>query len=67
MSEHIHRVLFEPIPVIGRMINGTMTRLGFVKNEYTSVHVHARYLTRHFKGILGENYRHHDSGQYTIL
>jgi hypothetical protein len=65
LSEHIHRVLFEPIPVIGRMINGTMTRLGLVENEYTSVHVRARYPTRHLKGILGENYNHHDSGHYT--
>eukprot|EP00554_Chaetoceros_debilis_P003099 CAMPEP_0194085620 /NCGR_PEP_ID=MMETSP0149-20130528/18145_1 /TAXON_ID=122233 /ORGANISM="Chaetoceros debilis, Strain MM31A-1" /LENGTH=601 /DNA_ID=CAMNT_0038768551 /DNA_START=30 /DNA_END=1832 /DNA_ORIENTATION=- len=65
LSEHIHRVLFEPIPVIGRMINGTMTRLGLVENEYTSVHVRARYPTRHLKGILGENYNNHDSGHYT--
>jgi hypothetical protein len=65
LSEHILRVLFEPIPVIGRMINDTMTRLGLVENEYTSVHVRARYPTSHLKSILGDNHLHHDSGHFT--
>ncbi len=64
LTEHIYRVLFEPIPAIGRMINNTMTRLGLVENEYTSVHVRARYPTHQLNSILAEHKDHYDSGRY---
>lgn len=66
LSEHIHRVLFEPIPTIGRMINDTMTRLGLVENEYTSVHIRARYPTKQMKLILKGKAKSHDQGHYNI-
>eukprot|EP00979_Chaetoceros_neogracilis_P004902 scaffold844_cov268-Chaetoceros_neogracile.AAC.44 len=53
LTEHIFRVMFEPIETIARSINATMTRLGLVENEYTSVHVRARYPTREMMTILG--------------
>ena len=60
LMEHIFRVMFEPIEPIAKSINATMTRLGLVENEFTSVHVRARYPTRKMMVILGD----HQSVEY---
>ena len=62
LSEHIYRILFEPIKPISRMINATMTRLGLVEGEYISVHVRARYPTNKLMNILGKDAKKHDFG-----
>ena len=54
LTEHIFRVMFEPIEAIARSINATMTRLGLVENEYTSVHMRARYPTSKMMHIMGK-------------
>ena len=43
MIGDIFRVMFEPVPLLARQINSTMTRLGLVENEFVSTHVRARY------------------------
>ncbi len=48
------------------MINDTMTRLGLVENEYTSVHVRARYPTKQMTLILKGKVKSHDKGHYNI-
>ena len=64
LTEHIFRTMFEPIEPIARSINATMTRLGLVENEYTSVHVRARYPSMRLAGILGGHQQasKHDKG-----
>eukprot|EP00979_Chaetoceros_neogracilis_P000650 scaffold161_cov206-Chaetoceros_neogracile.AAC.12 len=54
LTEHIFRAMFEPIAPIARRINTTMTRLGLVENEYTSVHVRARYPVDSLIHIIGD-------------
>jgi hypothetical protein len=64
LTEHIFRAMFEPIAPIARRINTTMTRLGLVENEYTSVHVRARYPVDsliHIIGDRGEAFKHDKS------
>ncbi|GFH50671.1 hypothetical protein CTEN210_07147 [Chaetoceros tenuissimus] len=39
MMEHIFRIMFKPIPTIARNINVTMTKLGLVEGNYTSIHL----------------------------
>jgi len=61
LTEHIFRVMFEPIEPIARRINATMAELGLVENQYTSVHVRARYPTMKMARIMGkQESREHD-------
>ncbi len=53
MIEHIFRVMFEPIPVLARRINATMTKLGLVENDYVSTHARCRYPNRHLEHLTG--------------
>lgn len=63
LMEHIFRAMFEPIEPIAKSINDTMTRLGLVENEYTSVHVRAKYPTNELASIIGDDTSiHHDLG-----
>ena len=66
LSEHIYRVMFEPVEPIGQMMNATMTRLGLVENNYTAVHVRARYPVAKMHAIVGGNKRanDHDTGNH---
>ena len=43
MIGDIFRVMFEPVPLLARQVNSTMTKLGLVENKYVSTHVRARY------------------------
>ena len=43
MIADIFRVMFEPVPILAKRINMTMSQLGLVENQYISVHVRARY------------------------
>ncbi|GFH44274.1 hypothetical protein CTEN210_00748 [Chaetoceros tenuissimus] len=54
LMEHIFRVMFKPIPAIARNINVTMTNLGLVEGNYTSIHLRARYPTSRLMYILGQ-------------
>ena len=49
----IFRVMFQPIPDLGDIMNTTMQTLGLVEGKYVSAHVRSRYpsnyLRRHFK------------------
>ena len=65
LTEHIFRAMFEPIEPIAKSINATMTRLGLVENEYTSVHVRARYPVPRLTQIIGDWQEtvKHDIGQ----
>ncbi len=45
MIADIFRVMFEPVPILARRVNMTMTKLGLVENEFVSTHVRARYPT----------------------
>merc|ERR1719354_1016509 len=68
LSEHIYRVMFEPVDEIARSVNATMTRLGLVENQYTSVHVRARYPTGELSRVLGNQHLHdHDKGKHHVL
>ncbi len=69
LSEHIYRVMFEPIEPIARSINATMTRLGLVENNYTAVHVRGRYPTRRLHYIMGpgNKAKDHDKGNTDSL
>jgi hypothetical protein len=51
--EHIFRVMFEPIEPLARNINATMTKLGLVEDQYTTVHVRNRYPTDALTSIFG--------------
>ena len=64
LSEHIYRVMFEPVEPIAQSINATMSRLGLVENNYTAVHVRGRYPTRGLHRILGvgDDVKDHDKG-----
>lgn len=53
MIEHIFRVMFEPIPILGKQINATMTKLGLVENEFITAHVRTRYPNRHLEHLFG--------------
>lgn len=65
LMEHIFRVMFMPIPAIARNINATMTRLGLVEGNYTSVHLRARYPTGKIGKIIGKNNTNaHDAGDH---
>jgi hypothetical protein len=67
LMEHIFRAMFEPIEPIARSINGTMTRYGLVENQYTSVHVRAKYPTHELTKILGDDSSiKHDLGAASI-
>ena len=67
LSEHIYRVMFEPVDEIARSVNATMTRLGLVENQYTSVHVRARYPTGQLDTILGRVHSmNHDKGKHHV-
>ena len=65
LMEHIFRVMFMPIPAIARNINATMTRLGLVEDNYTSVHLRARYPTGKMERLIGKNNMiAHDAGDH---
>ena len=65
LMEHIFRIMFEPVEPIKKNINATMTRLGMVEGNYTSVHVRARYPTNRIKKVIGTSKaKHHDQGAY---
>ena len=68
LIEHIFKTMFEPIEPIAKSINATMTSLGLVENEYTSVHVRARYPSHGLKNILGDMRKatQHDKGDADI-
>jgi len=67
LTEHIFRAMFEPIEPIAKSINATMTRLGLVENEYTSVHVRARYPVQGLARIMGyEEADKHDKGNSEV-
>ena len=65
LMEHIFRVMFKPIPAIARNINATMTNLGLVEGNYTSIHLRARYPTPRMGHILGKNVSALDKGHFT--
>ncbi|GFH50743.1 hypothetical protein CTEN210_07219 [Chaetoceros tenuissimus] len=65
MMEHIFRVMFKPIPAIARNINATMTQLGLVEGNFTSIHLRARYPTPRLQYILGKNASALDKGHFT--
>ncbi len=54
LTGDIFRVMFEPVEALARHINATMTRLGLVENEYTSIHMRARYPTGKIQRIMGK-------------
>jgi hypothetical protein len=67
LSEHVYRVMFEPVEPIAQMINATMARLGLVENNYTSVHVRARYPTKRMMEMVGkQTVQFHDKGRNNI-
>lgn len=67
LMEHIFRAMFEPIEPIARSINETMSRYGLVENQYTSVHVRAKYPTHALMKILGDDSSiKHDLGKTSI-
>ena len=66
LMEHIFRVMFKPIPAIARNINTTMTNLGLVEGNYTSIHLRARYPTSRLMYILGQTHMSAlDKGHFT--
>ena len=64
LMEHIFRTMFEPIEPIAKSINATMSRLGLVENQYTSVHVRAKYPADRMMNIIGDKMKTfgHDIG-----
>ena len=44
----IFRVMFQPVPEIGRNLNESMVKLGLVEGQYSSAHVRARYPSDRF-------------------
>ncbi len=61
----IFRVMFEPVEELARHVNATMTRLGLVENEYTSVHMRARYPTPKLLKLMGKRgVRKFDQGEF---
>ncbi len=43
MIADIFRVMFEPVPLLAKQINATMSKLGLVENQFITAHVRARY------------------------
>lgn len=65
LMEHIFRVMFKPVPSIAKNVNATMARLNLVEGRYTSVHMRARYPTKHIEQIVGtEHIKGYDEGSY---
>ena len=69
LMEHIFRTMFEPIEPIAKSINATMTRLGLVENEYTAVHVRAKYPANRLLKIIGDKEKTfaHDQGHNEMV
>ena len=69
LMEHIFRTMFEPIEPIAKSINATMTRLGLVENEYTAVHVRAKYPANKLLKIIGDKEKTfaHDKGHNEMV
>jgi hypothetical protein len=53
MIGDIFRIMFEPIPLLAKRINATMTSLDLVENEFVSTHVRARYPAGYIMKFLG--------------
>ena len=62
LMEHIFRAMFEPVVQIAQKINETMTKLGLVENNYTSVHVRARYPVQRLQRSIGNKVNDNDLG-----
>mmetsp|Transcript_22630 Transcript_22630/g.34181 ORF Transcript_22630/g.34181 Transcript_22630/m.34181 type:complete len:509 (+) Transcript_22630:140-1666(+) len=65
LSQHLYRVLFEPIPAIAERM--TQFKQQHSLHEYTAVHVRGRYPTGRMAGILGgkkEIAKEHDKGSH---
>ena len=64
LMEHIFRIMFEPIEQIAKNVNATMTKLGLIENNYTSIHVRSRFPVKKMGELLGsqQHAKDHDDG-----
>ena len=56
--------MFEPVEQIAKNINATMTKLGLIENNYTSIHVRSRFPVKKMGELLGsqQHAKDHDDG-----
>ena len=54
MIGDMFRVMFQPVEKIAQRINATMDKLGLIENQYSSVHMRARYPVNHLVHLMND-------------
>jgi len=67
LTQHIFRILFEPIPPILRRMKAVMEHHRLIEAKYTAIHVRGRYPTGRMQDIVGKSEaKDHDKGSHTL-